>query len=368
MFIFIFLIIIMIIITSINIIYRKNWGKKLKINIMFNKDGIFEGEKGEVHETITNTKFMPVWWGDIQFFVSHFIKFDGSNIDHDYYKEDIVSVLSYEKVKRVLPFTALKRGYYTIEKSEIITDDLFFKYRYIKKFPTFTELYVYPDIKSVKNLNIDFRKIVGEVITKRNMIEDPFEFRGIRDYYPFDDLRTVNWKASAKTGDIKVNEYNYTASQKVMILLDFDGYNSWDKQAVKEDVIRIGAYLIREFIKNNIPAGFASNVSDSITGKEIKTLCKNGMNHNLFLYKQMAKINTENISRPFNDVMDDLIKNNDAGYQYILISYYSGIDAQNEVSRFKSWGLSLKWVVVKDKFRKSDIESSKDVYVCEVVH
>ena len=245
---------------------------------------------------------------------------------------------------------------------------MFFKYRYIKKFPTFTELYVYPDIKSVKNLNIDFRKIVGEVVTKRNMIEDPFEFRGIRDYYPFDDLRTVNWKASAKTGDIKVNEYNYTASQKVMILLDFDGYNSWDKQAVKEDVIRIGAYLIREFIKNNIPAGFSSNVSDSITGKEIKTLCKNGMNHNLFLYKQMAKINTENISRPFNEVMDDLIKNNDSGYQYILISYYSGIDVQNQVSRFKSCGLSLKWIVVKDKFRKSDIESSKDVYVCEVVH
>ena len=84
MFIFIFLIIIMIIIMFINIIYGKNWAKKLKINIMFNKDGRFEGEKGEVHETITNTKFMPVWWCDIQFFVSHFIKFDGSNIDHDY--------------------------------------------------------------------------------------------------------------------------------------------------------------------------------------------------------------------------------------------------------------------------------------------
>ena len=37
-------------------------------------------------------------------------------------------------------------------------------------------------------------------------MEDPFEYRGIREYQPYDDMRSVNWKATAKTGDLKVNQ------------------------------------------------------------------------------------------------------------------------------------------------------------------
>lgn len=368
MFIFIFLIFTIVIMACISRTYERKWDKNLKVDIMFNKNSLFEGETGEVHEIITNKKMLPVWWGRIQFFVSNFIQFDGVNIDHDYYKKDIISILSYERIKRTLKFTASKRGYYKIEKAEMTTDDIFFKYRFIKEFPVFSELYVYPDIKRAVNMDIDFKRIVGEVVTKRTMVEDPFEFRGIRDYHPFDSLKMINWKASARANDIKVNEYNCTASQEVMLLLDFDKYFASDEREIKEDIISIGAYFTREFIKKNTAVGIYSNATNIITQKEVKSECKDGLNQNLFIYKQMAVMDTKNISRPFNNILDDLLKTRSIHYQYILISHYSGNDLRMKIDVLKAAGYSIKWLVVKEKSEKNDSKRLSEAYVCEVSH
>ena len=74
----------------------------------------------------------------------------------------------------------------------------------------------HPDFKrSLKQLN-------GEVLTKRHLLEDPFEYRGIRDYQPQDDLKSINWKATARTGDLKVNQKNYTSQKSVRIFVNLE--------------------------------------------------------------------------------------------------------------------------------------------------
>ncbi|MDR3645492.1 MAG: DUF58 domain-containing protein, partial [Clostridia bacterium] len=224
-------------------VYRKNWNKNLTLSIAFASDAVFEGDQGELCETVANRKLLPLWWSDIRFELSDFIRFDDEGMGGRLYKKNTVSAFSYEMVKKTFAFTAAKRGYYTISGAELLTGDLFFRYKFIRRFPVSTGLYVYPDIRGVRRFSVDFRKIVGEAVVRRHMIEDPFEFRGIRDYSPFDSLRAVNWNATAKTGEIKVNEYSCTSSQEVLLLLDFDGYNDWDRQEIKEDVIRIAAYL-----------------------------------------------------------------------------------------------------------------------------
>jgi uncharacterized protein (DUF58 family) len=172
-----------------------------------------------------------------------------------------------------------------------MSGDMFFKYRFIKKFAVFAELYVYPDIKKVNKFNVDFTNILGEVITKRHIIEDPFEFCSIRDYCPVDSLRTINWKATAKTGDVKVNQFNFTSSQKVMILLDFDSYNTYDRVEIKEDLIRIASFLTHNLIKNGIEVGLISNGCDIITGKEIFAPYRNGIIQENKIFRLYARIN-----------------------------------------------------------------------------
>jgi uncharacterized protein (DUF58 family) len=345
--------------------YRRSWSKRLDLNIAFAKDTLYEGEKGELLETVVNRKFLPLWWGDLKFYISQFIRFDDDeNFNQEYYKKDTISVLSYEMVKRVLPFTAVRRGYYTIKNAELLTSDMFFRYMFIREYPIFTELYVLPEIKRLHKFNVDFKKIVGEIIAKRHVIEDPFEFRSIRDYYPFDSLKTVNWNASAKTGDIKVNHYNYTSSQEVIILLDLDGYSIYDKQEIREDLIRIAAYFTRNMIKSGIPVGLVSNGCDSITGEEIFAPCKNGAKQEMRIFRQLARIRGDGVSRSFTQVLDVKITSSSNAH-YILISYSAGEELQAKVEDIMAGRCSLQWLLVKDKAHKAVIRKQKNMTICE---
>ena len=55
---------------------------------------------------------------------------------------------------------------------------------------------------------------------KRQVPANKTEFRDIREYVTGDDIRTVNWKASARTGHIMVNEYEDERSQHVINVID----------------------------------------------------------------------------------------------------------------------------------------------------
>lgn len=46
------------------------------------------------------------------------------------------------------------------------------------------------------------------------------EFESLRDYLPDDELRTVDWKASARRGNLVTREYDVERSQQIMLVLD----------------------------------------------------------------------------------------------------------------------------------------------------
>ena len=163
-------------------------------------------------------------------------------------------------------------------------------------------------------------------------MEDPFFFRGIRDYYPFDSMKNVNWKATARTGSLKVNQFHTTQSQQVMLLVDLDGYNHLDGWQIKEDVISVAAFFARKLALNGISVGFATNAADTVSGERIASECKSGQSHFLFLMREMAKINTENLLTPFGSILESLPQN-EAKTQYLLISYYYSDAFARQVGR-----------------------------------
>jgi uncharacterized protein (DUF58 family) len=348
-------------------LYRKGWSRKLGLDLHFGSDAVFEGEKGEILETVVNKKLMPLWWADLQFRVSGTIRFDGEDErDHENYKKESVSVLSYEMVRRSLRFTALRRGYYKIDGADLVSGDPFFRYKFIRQYPVSSELYVYPCVKGVGKFNVDFRKITGEVIARRHVIEDPFEFRGIRDYYPFDSLKSVNWNATAKTGQIKVNQYHYTSSQEVVLLLDMEGYNAFDKPELREDLIRVAAYLSRMLIASGIPVGLCSNARDIVTGDALAFACKNGAGQEKTLLRAFARIDADpdKASQPFARILQEKIACRTEPH-YILISYYAGDALQAAVQSLMRNGHSFQWLLLEDRARRIDLGGMKNLTICE---
>ena len=132
---------------------------------------------------------------------------DGENtsVSDQCYKRDIFSVGSYQKITRTISFYCSRRGYYELSQVELVTRSPLMNGKFYKTLESPDHFYVYPRMVDETRLEIPFQKIMGSVLSRKNLYEDPFEFRGIREYQPTDPMHKINWKVSARTDQWMVN-------------------------------------------------------------------------------------------------------------------------------------------------------------------
>ena len=89
----------------------------------------------------------------------------------------------------------------------------FQKEQMVKVYPSFIQM------KKYDFLAIDNR--VGQIgLKKIRRIGHTMEFAQIKDYVSGDDVRTINWKASAKQGNLMVNQFQDEKAQPVYSIID----------------------------------------------------------------------------------------------------------------------------------------------------
>jgi len=66
---------------------------------------------------------------------------------------------------------------------------------------------------------------------------DGIDFAEIRDYNFGDDVRKINWKATAKTGEVKLNEFNEERELNIVIGFLIDGGINFGTVALKQDIM-----------------------------------------------------------------------------------------------------------------------------------
>jgi len=89
----------------------------------------------------------------------------------------------------------------------------FAKAQMVKVYPSFIQM------KKYDFMAID-RKISQPGLKKIRKIGHTMEFEQIKDYVLGDDVRSINWKATAKQGDLMVNQYQDERSQPVYSVID----------------------------------------------------------------------------------------------------------------------------------------------------
>ena len=63
-------------------------------------------------------------------------------------------------------------------------------------------------------------KLSANGLKKIRRIGHTMEFEQIKDYVPGDDIRTINWKATAKKANLMVNQYQDEKSQPIYSIID----------------------------------------------------------------------------------------------------------------------------------------------------
>jgi uncharacterized protein (DUF58 family) len=112
-----------------------------------------------------------------------------------------------------------------------------------------TKLFVYPSVRSI-NLKNNRGIPLGNIISGNPLFEDITRYRSLRPYYPGDERRRINWKASAhssktQSSGLLVNEYEATASYPLMIFLNVDQneYPAKNRRVLIERIIEAAAAL-----------------------------------------------------------------------------------------------------------------------------
>lgn len=309
------------------IVYKRYWNDKLDVKISYKSVDCVAGEENELIEVITNNKWLPLSMLHVKFDTPKSFIFENENnssISDYYYRDDVFTVMGHQSVTRTLKFTCTGRGCFYMHDTNITSSDLFLKLTLTDRRKNEAVIHVFPRKIDLALFEIPFQTITGNFTTQKTLIEDPFEFRGIREYQPYDSMKRVNWKSSARNNELQVNTYFMTSSQNVKIILNLDTqiYSHDDK--LIEYIISIASSIAEKLIANGIPVGLITNGKDIYTDEQISRKSGSGMKHMLSIDTALARINTHTENLDFLNILENALPSspdviNEHTY-YIIIS------------------------------------------------
>lgn len=329
-------------------LYRRLWDQNLTVKIRFEDECVMAGSKTSLVEIINNAKFLPMAVFHVKFSCSKTFQFDNrenSTITDSYHRNDVFSVMGNQKISRKLTFTAEHRGYYEITSFHILTRDFFLANRFAKHVMNDTYIYVLPKKRKEEELEVWFQNILGEILNRRSLLEDPYTFRGIRDYDRSDNIRSINWKATARTNELMVNVHDRTSEQRVKLLLNLETNTMLKVEEMQELTIELTSTLAQKFIEEKLPVSLASNGLDVITGEYGAVDFGCTYNHMLTMDRYLARISASGGIEGFLELLKEALDDKVQDTSYVIISSYCKKDLIDMADRMAEQGICVQMLV-----------------------
>ncbi len=127
----------------------------------------------------------------------------------------------------------------------------------------YRQLVVYPRIRKWPAISLPLRQPFGRFRTGDLSLQDPSSLAGIREFRSGDSPRHIDWKATARRGQVQVRQFDLTATGSLHLLLDLSAEQS---QAGFERAVEAAASL------GALAAG---------RGLELSLLARGGSTHHL---------------------------------------------------------------------------------------
>jgi uncharacterized protein (DUF58 family) len=164
-------------------------------------------------------------------------------------------------------------------------------------------------LKKVKRIEIITRRLVNDIMAGE--YHSVFKGRGmefdeVREYYPGDDIRTIDWNVTARTGFPHVKRYVEERELTVMLVVDASSSSEFgsQEQLKGEIAAEICALLAFSAIKNNDRVGliiFTDKVEKFIPPKK-------GRKHVLRVIREVLAFKPQHIQTNVNCALEYLMK------------------------------------------------------------
>lgn len=318
---------------------------KLVYTREFSEQAAFCGDSISMTETVYNKTLFPLFFVDIEGYLYRGLSIDGikpKSGDMQHFVSR-VHLLPFMQIKRTHKITCLSRGVYTLDTVSVFANGN------TVTFNAPVTLTVYPEIMASAPMIPALTTAVGEHITTRALISDPFSISGIRDYRYGDTMRQVNYKATAKNAcsvnPLKVNSYDFCRNLSFVVCLNF--HVQWDDhidiqayESLMEKGLSLSATALHEASKSGGRIGFAANCECLGNERFLSYPMNNGRHHFIDIMDHMAKMKlTDGMS--FSALLDHYISLNTENTLYILVTSYVDEQIENKISHLRKTGNSV---------------------------
>ena len=341
-------IIIVLVFTLQKVLYAKNWDKGLAASCRFSRDYIECGEGADLKLEVVNEKNLPLPIFQIKFSLDRSLDFqdmENAAITDKYYKNEVFSLMGNQKVTRMVAFTGRERGVVRVSKVSMIAKDFLMTSTFAKVIDEDDSIYVFPKKKTEAQFNIFFRGIIGNIETRRSLIEDRLTFRGIRQYQPFDGRRSINWKQSAKSNELMVNMRGYSMDSEVKILLNLDTDNMIQIDKMVEESISLASSFVRRIINSRMAVSLYVNAKDRSDNVISETGSGADISHGITVDKVLTEIGSSLGKDAFMEKLDSELANASENIHYLIISAYHKQDMLEKIDRLIAAGAGVSMVV-----------------------
>ena len=157
----------------------------------------------------------------------------------------------------------MRRGVYRFGPARLVASDLFGFYEATGGAPCRSrEVVVYPRIVPIGDFPLPPARPMGDDRSTRPLIADPTRPAGVREYRSGDRLRDIDWKVTAKHGELFVRTYEASVTGHVVLLLECklaDGASLVTRAAALEDCVSAAASLAVHLSGKGYGVGLVTN-------------------------------------------------------------------------------------------------------------
>ena len=226
--------VVVLIVGAISRLWARHLFRRVSARSELSEARAFQGEEVDLQFEVENRKLLPLPWFDLRLTISDEIEIDGETPAAA--SAPGLSWLTrrgalgwYERRRWRLRISASERGQFQIGPTQIRSADLLGIFPSYWDSPVMTPFIAYPRVFALDDLGFPADRPMGESKGRNRVFEDPLRIAGVRDYEPGDPLRRIDWKATARHGELQSRVYEPSAVQHLYVLLNIDTLeHSWE--------------------------------------------------------------------------------------------------------------------------------------------
>lgn len=264
------------------------WGRYAASHLFVERtliDHAFGGEDIPVHLRVVNTGRVPVPWVEI----------DESlpvELREAPFGARAFSLPARGEKSFTYTLVTRQRGYFTLGPARVGAGDILGLVRYELVSPRPEPFVVYPRVLPLERLGLPTRSALVALPDRTPLFEDPSRIMGVRQYAPGDSPRRIHWRASARSAELLVKQYQPAIARETLLCLDlFTGdypFPQWF-DAAEEAIVVAASLASHSIVREGLTAGLATVARDAVTG-EMERITLPPQRHLIPILEALARV------------------------------------------------------------------------------